>query len=253
MLGLVGKILNRGAHGTLHQATKKTGTHARANAIALRSQRQLHETAKRRSPEPLKTTPRGVSSSTCFLIYTPVFVNPDVNRALASSGKLPHATHETELAKCSQHHARKPGARTRRDAGTGRPTRQPRLGSRQNCTLPAASAAASVCRRSSGQRSSVSSPRFGRARARRAQWDGQAPVLRCLHERRQRADHDLWENSDSDEPTTACAGRARGFFWWDAAGSRLNKRASAVPSPPRAVVSVLRRRAVTTVSQQVRQ
>jgi len=72
MLGLVGKILNRGTHGTLHQATKKTGTHARANAIALRSQRQLHETAKRRSPEPLETTPRGVSSSTCFLIHTSI-------------------------------------------------------------------------------------------------------------------------------------------------------------------------------------
>jgi hypothetical protein len=56
------------------------------------------------------------------------------------------------------------------------------------------------------------------------------------------------------QTATACAGRERGFFfWWDAAGSRLNKRASAVPSPPRPVVSVLRRRAVTTVSQQVRQ
>ena len=191
--------------------------------------------------------PLEASHQALVFSYTPVFVNPDVNRALASSGKLQHATHETELAKCSQHHARKPGARTRRDAGTGRPTRQPRLGSRQNCTLPAASAAASGCRRSSARRSSVSSPRFG----------GHSGAGRHRHRSCAVC------ASGASGPTTiygriqtatiACAGRARRFCWWDAAGSRLNKRASAVPSPPRAVVSVLRRRAVTTVSQQVRQ
>lgn len=61
------------------------------------------------------------------------------------------------------------------------------------------------------RRSSVSCPSSLWPRARRA---GHGRHRRscavCLHERRQRADHDLWENSQT--ATTALAGRARGAF-----------------------------------------